>query len=172
MPSNIEIKANYDDERLSSIKSLLGEKVENLLQVDTFFKSNEGRLKLREEVVNGKANCTLIGYIRTNDSGPSRSDFTKTCILNPLEMKQILTSTLGVAGVVRKERELYLVKDPDSALVSRVHIDLVDGLGRFLELEVIPKLQLPNEMLSAKGCGLLRTIDLIPSIPGNAGGGF
>jgi predicted adenylyl cyclase CyaB len=44
---------------------------------------------------------------------------------------EILTATLGRIGVVRKIRTLYLVGQ------TRIHIDQVQGLGEFLELEVV-----------------------------------
>ena len=46
-------------------------------------------------------------------------------------MKEILSATLGVTGMVRKTRTLYLIDQ------TRVHIDEVEGLGTFLELEVV-----------------------------------
>ena len=42
----------------------------------------------------------------------------------------MLGQALGVLGVVRKQRLLYLVGQ------TRVHLDSVEGLGDFLELEV------------------------------------
>ena len=50
---------------------------------------------------------------------------------DPQVLKEILTKTLGVTGVVRKTRTLYLIGQ------TRVHIDEVEGLGTFLELEVV-----------------------------------
>jgi predicted adenylyl cyclase CyaB len=44
---------------------------------------------------------------------------------------EILTATLGGAGTVKKTRVLYLVGQ------TRIHIDQVEGLGDFLELEVV-----------------------------------
>jgi predicted adenylyl cyclase CyaB len=46
-------------------------------------------------------------------------------------LNEILTATLGKAGVVKKTRILYLIGQ------TRVHIDEVQGLGDFLELEVV-----------------------------------
>ena len=40
--------------------------------------------------------------------------------------------SLGVKGVVKKHRMLYMVGQ------TRVHVDQVEGLGDFMELEVIP----------------------------------
>jgi len=46
-------------------------------------------------------------------------------------MQKILCSALGTIGVVKKQRTLYLVGQ------TRVHLDIVDGLGEFIELEVV-----------------------------------
>lgn len=45
-------------------------------------------------------------------------------------MTDILTQSIGVLGVVKKTRLLYMVGQ------TRIHIDEVDGLGNFVELEV------------------------------------
>jgi predicted adenylyl cyclase CyaB len=50
---------------------------------------------------------------------------------DPQIAQQILTKTLGVMGVVKKTRTLYLIGQ------TRVHIDEVEGLGSFPELEVV-----------------------------------
>ena len=47
-----------------------------------------------------------------------------------LGAQAVLTQALGVLGMVRKERLLYLVGQ------TRVHLDSVEGLGDFVELEV------------------------------------
>lgn len=39
--------------------------------------------------------------------------------------------SLGVRGVVRKKRALYMVGQ------TRIHLDEVEGLGAFVELEVV-----------------------------------
>ena len=43
----------------------------------------------------------------------------------------MLAASLGVRGVVRKQRLLYLVGN------TRIHLDQVEGLGDFLEFEVV-----------------------------------
>ena len=42
----------------------------------------------------------------------------------------ILGESLGVRGTVKKQRTLYMVGQ------TRVHVDQVEGLGEFMELEV------------------------------------
>ena len=41
-----------------------------------------------------------------------------------------LGQTIGIKGVVRKRRMLYMIGQ------TRVHVDQVEGLGDFMELEV------------------------------------
>ena len=43
----------------------------------------------------------------------------------------MLAGSLGIRGVVRKKRILYLVQQ------TRIHLDEVESLGKFLELEVV-----------------------------------
>ena len=45
--------------------------------------------------------------------------------------KRVLELAYGIRGVVRKRRYLYLVGH------TRVHVDDVEGLGHFMELEVV-----------------------------------
>ncbi|KPP58485.1 hypothetical protein Z043_123685 [Scleropages formosus] len=47
--------------------------------------------------------------------------------------QKVLSDALGVKGIVKKERHLYLVGQ------TRVHVDSVEGLGQFMELEVVMK---------------------------------
>ena len=43
----------------------------------------------------------------------------------------MLSSACGIRGIVRKQRRVYLVGN------TRIHLDEVEGLGEFLELEVV-----------------------------------
>ena len=45
-------------------------------------------------------------------------------------MKELLSHSLGVKGTVKKTRTLYMVGQ------TRIHVDKVDNLGDFMELEV------------------------------------
>jgi len=130
MPSNIEIKAhirNFDEirrraEQLSDIP------VEVIPQVDTFFNTSQGRLKLR---VLSEAKGQLIYYTRPDREGPKRSDYHISLTSDPDNLKRVLELTYGIRGIVRKTRYLYLVGQ------TRVHLDDVEGLGQFMELEVV-----------------------------------
>ncbi|MGE5072017.1 MAG: class IV adenylate cyclase [Anaerolineae bacterium] len=131
MPTNIEIKARARD--FSGIRAraeaLTDTPVQVIPQEDTFFTVGQGRLKLR---VRSKGDpAQLIYYERPDQGGPKRSDYQIFETQDPQALKQTLGRALGVRGVVRKTRFLYLVGQ------TRVHLDDVEGLGQFMELEVV-----------------------------------
>ncbi len=130
MPANIEIKARVLDPIVlrQRAEQLSDSPVEVMTQVDTFFYTQRGRLKLREL---GPAPAQLIFYSRPDATGPKRSDYSIFLTEQPAALKEMLSRALGVRGVVRKTRLLYLVGQ------TRIHLDEVEGLGHFLELEVV-----------------------------------
>lgn len=96
-------------------------------QVDTYFKTLYGRLKLRE----GHIENSLILYNRPNESGPKTSEV-NLVKLNPQSgMKEILKQSNGIQVVVKKQREIYFIDN------VKFHIDSVDQLGDFVEIEAI-----------------------------------
>ena len=130
MASNIEIKARVDDfvALQARAKSLSDQPVRVLSQEDTFFNTDKGRLKLRLLAPN---QGYLIYYERPDQDGPKRSDYYLSKTEEPETLKNVLALALGVRGVVRKTRHLYMVGQ------TRIHLDEVDGLGQFMELEVV-----------------------------------
>jgi len=130
MATNVEIKARVHDwQSVRAIAEQLSQSPgELLLQEDTFFPTPQGRLKLRV-LAPGKGQ--LIYYKRPDTPGPKRSDYLVVPTSEPDALKAVLAASLGVRGVVRKRRWLYLVG------YTRIHLDVVEGLGRFLELEVM-----------------------------------
>lgn len=130
MPVNIEIKArvrDFDSTR-SRAESLSEAPMETIIQSDTFFNSNHGRLKLRM-LAPGQAQ--LIFYERPDQNGPKHSEYQICQIEDPAAMLDLLTRAVGVRGVVNKTRYLYRVDQ------TRIHLDDVSGLGQFVELEVV-----------------------------------
>lgn len=130
MAANIEIKArarNFDEIRRRA-EALSSTPVEVLPQEDTFFNTPQGRLKLR---VVSKGNGQLIYYTRPDREGPKRSDYHISHTSDPENLKHVLELAYGIRGVVRKTRYLYLVGQ------TRIHLDDVEGLGEFMELEVV-----------------------------------
>jgi len=130
MPANIEIKAQARD--FADIKSraekISDTPVEIIPQEDTFFNVPQGRLKLR---VLAPDNAQLIFYTRPDQEGPKRSDYHIAHTTDPENLKRVLELAYGIRGVVKKTRYLYLVGQ------TRVHLDDVQGLGQFMELEVV-----------------------------------
>lgn len=130
MPSNIEIKAyarDFDEIRRRA-EALSDMPVHILPQEDTFFNTPQGRLKLRVLAAN---QGELIYYTRPDREGPKRSHYHISLTADPENLKRVLELAYGIRGVVRKTRYLYLVGQ------TRVHLDNVEGLGQFMELEVV-----------------------------------
>lgn len=132
MARNVEIKARCSDFKTleATLKRKRAKYVGVLRQVDTYFKVPSGRLKLREL---SKTNGELIRYERADESGPKLCSYSILPTDKPAELKQLLSGTLGILGVVKKTRRLYLIGQ------TRVHLDQVQNLGKFLELEVVLK---------------------------------
>ena len=130
MATNVEIKARVSDfEALKARAESLSDKSLIILsQEDIFFNSPRGRLKLR---ILAPDRGYLIYYERSDQSGPKRSDYHLAETGEPKNLENTLSLALGVRGVVRKTRYLYMVGQ------TRIHLDVVEGLGYFIELEVV-----------------------------------
>ena len=130
MASNIEVKAHVDDfEALKARAASLSDRpLEIISQEDTFFNTKQGRLKLR---VLAPDLGVLIYYERPDRDGPKRSNYHLAETRDPESLKETLTWALGVRGVVRKTRYLFMAGQ------TRIHLDDVEGLGHFMELEVV-----------------------------------
>jgi predicted adenylyl cyclase CyaB len=131
MNRNVEIKARVDD--LASIRDrvrmLADDSPRVLVQEDTFFACPRGRCKMRQ--VAGTGQAELIYYERLNQKGPKESHYIVHRTPDGDGLKGVLAQALGVRGVVRKRRELFVIGQ------TRVHLDEVEGLGTFVELEVV-----------------------------------
>jgi adenylate cyclase, class 2 len=126
---NVEIKAR--SENPEEIHKLLTQQQAEFLgtdkQIDTYFKSTKGRLKLRE----GNIENALIHYYRDNQTGPKRSDVTMYKTANSAELKEVLRPALEVLAVVTKRRSIYFIEN------VKFHVDEVEELGDFVEIEAI-----------------------------------
>ena len=130
MHRNLEIKARLRDAAACEehVRALAGPPVRTLQQEDVFFACASGRLKLRwQDDDPGE----LIAYARPDVEGPRTSHYRIHRTDDPASLAATLAMALGEAGRVRKRRQLYLVGQ------TRIHIDRVEGLGDFLELEVV-----------------------------------
>lgn len=130
MPRNVEIKARLADaSEVARRAALLADgPAERIEQDDTFFVVPTGRLKLR---CFGDGSGELIFYRRPDRSGPKTSDYRIAPCPAPAPLLDALGAALGVLGRVCKVRHLWLCGR------TRVHLDAVEGLGSFLELEVV-----------------------------------
>lgn len=130
MPSNIEIKARVRDfDRLRQHAEQLSDlPLQVIHQEDIFFNTEKGRLKLRVLTTD---RAQLIYYLRSDQEGPKRSDYHIFETSEHENLKRVLELAYGVRGVVKKTRYLYLIGQ------TRVHLDDVEGLGQFMELEVL-----------------------------------
>jgi adenylate cyclase class 2 len=127
---NVELKARCQDlGRLRETCISLGaEGQEPDRQLDTYFKVPHGRLKFRESLLSG---AELIFYIRADVVGARESHY-ETCPVEAADgMKAVLEKALGVRAVVVKRREVFVIG------AVRIHLDKVQDLGTFVELEGI-----------------------------------
>ena len=147
MPSNIEIKASVVDfaRKRELAGRLAGGPPEVIQQQDTFFPCGNGRLKLRQ-LAAGRGE--LIAYRREDLAGTKQSDYLLYRTGEPEALRGVLAEALGTGVVVTKTRLLYLVGQ------TRVHLDEVEGLGTFLELEVV----LAEEQAAEDGHRIAREI--------------
>lgn len=126
---NVEIKARCADHR--PIRAVLQARGARFVgddhQVDTYFRVAHGRLKLRE----GDIENALIFYHRPDQAGPKRSD---VMLYHPAPgnpLRAMLSQANGVLAVVDKRREIYFIDN------VKFHLDRVEGLGSFVEIEAI-----------------------------------
>jgi predicted adenylyl cyclase CyaB len=130
MPANIEIKARARDfEAIRRRAEMISDKpCEVIRQEDTFFVTSRGRLKLR---VLTPDRAELIFYERPDQDGPKHSEYHIAETSDPESLRMVLDLAYGIRGVVIKTRYLYLTGG------TRIHLDDVEGLGQFVELEVV-----------------------------------
>lgn len=130
MHLNIEIKA-----RVASLEPLrdflIAQKARYVgtdHQKDTYFNVPEGRLKLRE----GNIEQALIFYRRNDQAGPKKSEVMLHAITKEdASLVAMLKNALPTEVVVEKTREIYFIGN------VKFHLDMVEGLGTFAEIEAI-----------------------------------
>jgi len=126
---NIEIKARYaNPQRIRELLLARGAEFRGVdPQIDTYFKTPQGRLKLRE----GRIENSLVYYEREDREGPKQSNVSLVPLAANSGLKEILARVLGVLVVVKKQREIYFIEN------VKFHIDAVEDLGSFVEIEAI-----------------------------------
>jgi homotetrameric cytidine deaminase len=127
---NVEIKAMDADPDATVARCLaLGAEDRGVLvQRDTYFATRHGRLKLREDPHRGGE---LIAYRRKDALEPGESSYVLAPSEEPSTLREALDAALGTTVVVSKRRRLFVWEN------VRIHLDDVDGLGTFIELEAI-----------------------------------
>lgn len=145
MNRNVEIKARAED--FEAIRSLAGQISDSpptlIEQEDTFFRCPNGRLKVRRL---SSHSGELIYYERPNAAEPAESRYIRAATGDPDSLAQALSYALAIRGVVRKKRTVYVSGQ------TRIHLDEVEGLGQFVELEVVlaPDQTFPDGLRQAR----------------------
>jgi adenylate cyclase class 2 len=128
--TNIEIKAHCEDldRAEKNLQSLGAGPAGTFHQKDMYFRTDKGRLKLREI---GSGEAHLIFYRRENIPGPKRSDYEVAFTSDPEALRNMLKDVMGTWIEVDKKRKVWLWEN------VRIHLDEVKGLGQFVELEAV-----------------------------------
>ena len=129
---NIEIKIPIDNfgAIIKRMKTGVFKFHDSLKQRDTYYNINGARLKIREEKGNSPH---IIFYKRPNTTTQKVSSY-RIIHIKPDRLKKIkglLKRIFGLKRVVTKSRQLWMYKH------TRVHLDCVSGIGKFLELETV-----------------------------------
>jgi adenylate cyclase class 2 len=127
--TNIEIKAKCPDPE--NIRRILRSNNADFKgtdhQIDTYFSVSRGRLKLRQ----GNIENALIFYNRPNQAEPKQTEVFLSRSEPSSELKEVLCSALDILVTVKKKREIYFIDN------VKFHIDALDNLGTFVEIEAI-----------------------------------
>jgi homotetrameric cytidine deaminase len=144
---NLELRAR-DPDPVASLAAAraLGARDEGVLrQRDTYFAAPRGRLKLREQDPGG---AQLIADERADVVAERESRYRLADVPDPEALRAALDAALGITVVVRKRRHLLLSGN------VRIHLDDVDGLGAFVELEAV----VPDGGATADEAARVRTL--------------
>ncbi|HEY1566370.1 MAG TPA: cytidine deaminase [Solirubrobacteraceae bacterium] len=127
---NLEIKArDADPDATAQRCRAMGAADHGVLdQRDTYFAGRHGRLKLRAQ---DGAGAELIAYRRPDATEAQESAFIRAPAPDPALLREALDAALGETVVVVKRRRLFVWED------VRIHLDDVEGLGTFIELEAL-----------------------------------
>ena len=127
---NIEIKTRVSD--LQYIRKKILQMDHQYVgldhQLDTYFSTKLGRMKLRESTLSGPY---MVLYFRDDIHGPRSSTYQMIPVNDPVGVKDMLSQMLGIQIVVDKKREIFLYEN------VRIHLDQVSALGEFMELEAV-----------------------------------
>ncbi|MCB9092363.1 MAG: VOC family protein [Halobacteriovoraceae bacterium] len=127
--TNVEFKARcFDPDKILAQLKDLGADFKGIdHQIDTYFPCPNGRLKLRQ----GNIENTLIFYDRQNHSGQKESQIDLTRLGSENSVGNVLSKAYGVKIVIDKKRNISFIDN------VKFHVDQVERLGSFVEVEVI-----------------------------------
>lgn len=156
MPRNIETKASIEriDDLLPKALAIADQGPVEIEQDDTFFRCDAGRLKLRTF---SPSAGELIFYRCADQQGPKESFYQLTPTHEPDRLRETLSLAWGQIGRVQKKRTLLLVGR------TRIHLDRVQGLGHFLELEVVLEEDEPLETGMQEANDIMALLGVEPS---------
>ena len=156
MARNVEIKAHIDSigALTPKVVAIADHGPTEIIQDDTFFRCETGRLKLRAF---SKEDGELIFYRRANQQGPKESFYVRSPTAAAETLRESLSLAYGEVGRVFKHRLLFIVGR------TRVHLDDVRDLGHFLELEVVLEEGEPLETGVREAHSLMSRLDIQPS---------
>jgi homotetrameric cytidine deaminase len=146
---NVELKARDPDpaRSLERCLALGADDRGELRQRDTYFAARSGRLKLREQA---PGDDELIAYDRPDAAHARESRYRIARVADAADLREALDAALGTVVVVDKRRRLLLWGG------VRIHLDRVEGLGAFVELEGV----------AAAGSDLAREAELVERLRG------
>lgn len=144
---NLELKVGCGTDALADMRSRLAAvapalpEPERMRQVDTYYRVPRGRLKLRRiERLWGDGSsdpdggsAELIGYERPREDGSRWSTY-RVAAIDPRvagDLHDALAITHDILVRVTKRRDVVRVG------ATRIHLDQVEGLGAFVELETV-----------------------------------
>lgn len=154
---NIEIKARYDKHKeMRSYLQSNDARFEGIdKQIDTYFNCPNGRLKLRE----GNIENNLIFYQRDDTARPKESDIQLHPVQQSKTLKKVLTESYGVDVIVQKKREIYFIEN------VKFHLDVIESLGKFAEIEAIDETGSIGEEQLSKQCQLyMKALQISPNM--------
>jgi homotetrameric cytidine deaminase len=138
---NVELKARDPDpaRTLERALALGADDRGELKQRDTYFAGANGRLKLREHEKGGSPmwdelieySHELIGYTRPDATEARTSDYRRVPVADVAPLQEALEAAYGSLVTVTKMRRLLMWEG------VRIHIDDVENLGTFVELEAV-----------------------------------
>jgi homotetrameric cytidine deaminase len=127
---NVELKArDPDPARTLELALALGaEDRGERWQRDSYFSGTRGRLKLREQ---NPGRSELIQYRRPDETRARTSEYSRVPVADAEALRKALDAAYGTLVLVHKCRHVLLWEG------VRIHLDEVEGLGFFLEIEAV-----------------------------------